>query len=64
MYPNKTTFHYSPHRQKGLYQEKIKTLKQLAKYRETDIEALHGNGNNALAALRQALTNNGLKFKK
>ena len=42
----------------------IKNLKHLTKFREAEIEQLHGVGPNALGKLRQALADQGLAFAK
>ena len=42
----------------------VQNLKQLSKYSEAEILALHGMSPNALEKLRQALAQNGLSFKK
>lgn len=41
----------------------IKSLAKLATWREEDIKALHGIGAHALAALNNALKENGLSFR-
>jgi predicted RecB family nuclease len=41
----------------------IKTIKQLAKYSETDILTLHGMGKSSIPKLKDALTEAGLQFK-
>jgi len=48
----------------ALEQEGITTLKQLARYREKDILALHGMGPGSLPKLRAALKAQGLTFSK
>ncbi|HLP10713.1 MAG TPA: hypothetical protein VK177_02215 [Flavobacteriales bacterium] len=42
----------------------IRTLKQLAKYSEKDILALHGIGPSAIPVLKAALKTEGLSFAK
>jgi predicted RecB family nuclease len=42
----------------------VKTLKQLARFTEAEIAALHGMGPNAIGKLRSALRTEGLAFKK
>lgn len=50
--------------QRALAGAGIKNLKQLAKFSEAEVKALHGIGSNALVALRAALKAKGLSFKK
>ena len=40
----------------------ISTLKQLAKFRESEILKLHGIGKASIPAMKQALKTNGLTF--
>lgn len=49
---------------RALETEGIKTLKQLAKYSETDILALHGIGPSSMPKLREILAAEGLTFKQ
>ncbi|GCC53408.1 hypothetical protein SanaruYs_36520 [Chryseotalea sanaruensis] len=49
---------------RALLNEGIKSLTQLAKYKEADILKLHGVGPSALPIMRKALKENGLTFKK
>ncbi|MBC7874841.1 MAG: DNA-binding protein [Ferruginibacter sp.] len=42
----------------------ITTLKQLSRYSEKEIAALHGIGQNAVAEIKQALIKNKLSFLK
>ena len=50
--------------QRALDNAGINTLKQLAKYSEADILALHGMGKSSIPKLKAALTESGLEFKK
>ena len=50
--------------QRALANAGIKNLNQLAKFSEEEIKALHGVGNNALAALRAALKAKGFSFRR
>ena len=49
---------------RALEREGITTLKQLSKYREEEISALHSIGKNALATLRKTLADKGYSFVK
>jgi uncharacterized protein YdhG (YjbR/CyaY superfamily) len=49
---------------RALEGKKIKTLKQLSKFTEDEILALHGLGPSAIPKLRSALKEEGLSFKK
>ncbi|MDB5255840.1 MAG: hypothetical protein JWM14_535 [Chitinophagaceae bacterium] len=49
---------------RALEGKKIKTLKQLAKFSETDLLELHGLGPGSIPTLRSALKEEGLAFKK
>ena len=49
--------------QRALAGAGIQNLKQLSKFSETEIEALHGIGPNALKELKKALKKNGLAFR-
>ncbi|MDF2456967.1 MAG: hypothetical protein K0R51_2960 [Cytophagaceae bacterium] len=49
---------------RALEQEKITTLKKLSKFTEAEILSLHGMGPASIPALRKALKNEGLYFKK
>lgn len=49
---------------RALENEKITSLKQLAKYSESELLQLHGFGSGSLPKLRLALANEGLSFKK
>ena len=42
----------------------ITSLKQLTKFTEAEIAALHGIGKNAIESIKQAFVENGLSFKK
>jgi DNA-directed RNA polymerase alpha subunit len=48
---------------RALANAKITSLKQLTKFSEAEIMALHGIGNNAMATLIEALKKNSLSFK-
>jgi hypothetical protein len=49
---------------RALEREGIKTLKQLSKYSESEILALHGMGPGSIPKLQYALEAEGLTFKK
>ncbi|GEP93414.1 Uncharacterized conserved protein YdhG, YjbR/CyaY-like superfamily, DUF1801 family [Chitinophaga terrae (ex Kim and Jung 2007)] len=49
--------------QRALMGKGIKTVKQLARYSEADILALHGVGPSSIPRLREALAAEGLQFK-
>ncbi|MGB3948347.1 MAG: RNA polymerase alpha subunit C-terminal domain-containing protein [Bacteroidia bacterium] len=49
---------------RALGNEKITSLKQLAKYSESELLQLHGFGPGSLPKLRVALANEGLSFKQ
>jgi hypothetical protein len=49
--------------QRALSLAGISTLKQLAKYTETEIAALHGMGPNALGKLKEAMKEQGFSFR-
>lgn len=49
---------------RALENQGIKTLKQLAKYREVEILELHGMGKTSIPKLKSALKSEGLSFKK
>jgi DNA-directed RNA polymerase alpha subunit len=49
--------------QRALTNAGIKTLKQLAKYTEKEILALHGIGPSAIPKLKEELKNIGLTFR-
>jgi uncharacterized protein YdhG (YjbR/CyaY superfamily) len=49
---------------RALEHEKITTLKKLSQFREAEILSLHGIGPASIPALRKALKNEGLTFKK
>jgi len=49
---------------RALEQQGIQTLKQLAKYSERELLALHGVGSKAVGLLRTLLKDQGLRFKK
>lgn len=49
---------------RALENEKITSLKQLAKYTENELLLLHGFGPSSLPKLRLALASEGLSFKK
>lgn len=48
---------------RGLIDNKILRLRDLAKWREADVKAIHGIGGNALAVLRRELKRAGLSFR-
>jgi len=50
--------------QRALANAGIKTLKQLAKWKENDLLALHGLGPSALPKIYEALANEGLQLKQ
>lgn len=50
--------------QRALGSIDVKTLKQLSKYSEKEILALHGMGPASMPILRKALKEDGLEFKK
>lgn len=49
---------------RALLNEKITTLKQLAKHTEAEIKDLHGMGPNAIKKLKAALRRHRLAFRK
>ena len=49
---------------RALEAEGITRLDQLTAWTEADLAALHGIGPNALGALRAALAENGLRFRR
>lgn len=49
---------------RALENKKIKTLNQLANFREAEILALHGMGKSSIPKLKMALKKKGLLFKK
>lgn len=49
---------------RALENKGIKTLQQLSKYSEAELLALHGFGKSSLPALKKALKEKGLSFKK
>jgi hypothetical protein len=49
---------------RALESKGIQTLRQLSKFSETEIAALHGMGPNAISKLKTALQEKGFSFKK
>lgn len=49
--------------QRALAAAGIASLKDLTRWRETDLAVLHGIGPKALGALRQTLAEQGLRFR-
>lgn len=49
--------------QRALAAAGVRTLKDLARWREADLAALHGMGPKAMAALKQALADRGLALR-
>lgn len=50
--------------QRALSNAGITTLKQLSTFSEKEITELHGIGQNAMAAIKRALIENGMSFSK
>jgi DNA-directed RNA polymerase alpha subunit len=54
----------APPAQRAIRNAGITTLKQLSAFSEKEITELHGIGNHAMTAIKQALIENGMSFSK